>query len=539
VSQAESNDAFILQSIEGRDYSAASTFITFLRDELGQPYTKELALWNGYSLFHHGDYAEAIDVYRKLLETEPDDTVLHLYISSCYFYEREFERAREEAMKGPSCDFRTRLLFHIAHQTNDEQQLFQAHSQLVGTFENQLCLAAIHYMRANYSDAIEIYNRMLQQHPDYLALHVYVAMCLFKLDQFEQANESVDRYLAANSDSAVGLNLKACAYLRLFDTEIAESQLLQIRKFSSAGYSFLNALVTHNLVVFHNGEDGFTELPKLVEALPEARFNLALLFLRDNNPTEAYRLLQKVQPMDTSENILKANVCLAFGQLTSETTILEEANAIFGEIGELEVVRDTVPGRQCLATTKFLTSDYDDVLKILHSIEKSAGDTDEFNYNKGMTLALLSRWAEAERYFLLVKNTHFTKEIFYASWLCRCYIKNRKPDHAWNLYLEATQTEDAKTLLQIIATDCYQGGAYYYAMRAYDVLAKYEGDPTLREGMIASAVGVFRGILSQKESRDLLPDVLAALASEPEAAKTLKTIQDYIQTSGDFEGTRL
>jgi intraflagellar transport protein 56 len=360
-------------------------------------------------------------------------------------------------------------------------------------------------------------------------------MCLFKLDQFEQSNESVDRYLAANSDSAVGLNLKACDYLRLFDMDIAESQLLQIRKFSSAVYSFVNALVTHNLVVFHNGEDGFIELPRLVDLLPEARYNLALLYMRENNPTEAYHLLQKFQPIDTADNILKANVLLAFGQLTNEMSILDEANTIFVEIGDLDVVRDTVPGRQCLATTKFMTSQYDDVLKILQTIEKQAGDTDEFNYNKAMTLALLSRWAEAERYFLLVKNAHFTKEIFYASWLCRCYIKNRKPDHAWSLYLEATQTEDAKTLLQIIATDCYQTGAYYYAMRAYDVLAKFEGDATLREGMIASALGVFKGILSKKESRDLLPDVLAALGSEPDASNTLKSIQNYMQTSGEFD----
>jgi intraflagellar transport protein 56 len=152
-----------------------------------------------------------------------------------------------------------------------------------------------------------------------------------------------------------------------------------------------------------------------------------------------------------------------------------------------------------------------------------------------MSLALLSRWAEAERYFLLVKNPQYTKEIFYTSWLCRCYIKNKKPSNAWNLYVEATQTEDAKTLLQIIGPDCYASNAFYYAMRAYDVLAKFEGDPVLREGMIASAVGVFRGILSRKEPRDRLSEVIAILGSEPEAAQTLQTIQNYLETSGELE----
>jgi intraflagellar transport protein 56 len=136
---------------------------------------------------------------------------------------------------------------------------------------------------------------------------------------------------------------------------------------------------------------------------------------------------------------------------------------------------------------------------------------------------------------LLVKNPQFTKEIFYTSWLCRCYIKNKKPDPAWNLYVEATQTEDAKTLLQVIATECYTAGSYFYAMRAYDLLSKFEGDASLRQGMIASAVGVFRGILSRKEPADHLSDVLATLGGEPEAAQTLQSIQHYIETSGEFD----
>ena len=531
----ETTEQEIQQYITNRDYSGAATYIEFLREELNQPYTKDLALWHGYSLFHLGEYTEAIEVYQKLLESEPEETSLHLYISSCHFYNRDYELARAEAEKGPSCDFRTRLLFHIAHQLGDEQQLFQAHSQLLGTMENQLSLAAIHYLRANYADAIDIYQRMLQQHPDFLALNVYIAMCQFKLDQFEESNESVDQYLGDNSDSAVGLNLKACDYLRVYDPEIAESQLLQIKKFSSASYSFIDALIRHNLVVFHNGDDGFTVLPQLVNSLPEARFNLAVLYMRENNAPEAYNLLQNFQPIDITESILKATVQVAFGQLNGDAQMLEDANATFAEIGEMEVVRDTVPGRQCLAATKFIMGDYDESLKVLQTIEKQAGDSDEFNYNKAMALAALSRWAEAERYFLLVKSPQYTKEIYYTSWLCKCYIKNKKPESAWNLYIEATQAEDAKTLLQIIGTDCYLSGAYYYSMRAYDILSKFEGDATLREGMIAAAVAVFRGVLSKRETPDKLSDVLSALSSEPEAAQTLQVIQDYIETSGEFD----
>ena len=531
----ESIEEHIQSCVESRDYTGAVTYIEFVRDELNQPYTREMALWHGYCLFHSGQYSDAIDLYEKLLKEEPTDTVLYLYISSCQFYIQEYEDARASALKGPECDFRTRLIFHIAHQMNDEQELFHAHSQLVGTLENQLSLAAIHYMRCHYQDAIEIYQRLLLQHPDFLALNVYIAMCQFKLDQWEESNEAVDLYLSENSDSAVALNLKSCDYLKLFDYDIAESQLLQIRKFSSAAYDFVDVLVNHNLCIFKDGVDGFTVLPKMVDSLSEARYNLAVLYMRDNNPKEANQILEDYQPIELNETILKGTVLLALGQLNTESAQIEEANAIFAEVGAMEDVKDTVPGRECLASTKFIVGEYEETLRVLQTIEELVGDVDEFNYDKGMTLCSLSKWSEAERYMTQVKNPAYTKEIHYQSWLCRCFIKNNKPDAAWNLYVDATSTDDSKTLLHIIASDCFSGGLFYYAMRAYDVLAKYETDPHFRDGLIASAVGVFRSILTKKESGDKLSEVINVLSSEPEAAQVLQTIQQYAVESGEFD----
>lgn len=531
----ETTEEYIQRSIETRDYMGACTFIEFVRDELNQPYTRELALWHGYCLFHNGQYSEAIELYEKLLQQDPTDTVLHLYIASCHFYNQDFEEARAAALRGPECDFRTRLIFHVAHQMNDEQELFKAHSQLVGTLENQLSLAAIHYMRCHYSDAIEIYQRLLLQHPDFLALNVYIAMCQFKLDQWEESNEAVDLYLGENSDSAVALNLKSCDYLRLFDPEIAESQLLQIKKFSSAAYDFVDALVNHNLCIFKDGVDGFTVLPKLISALPEARYNLAVMYMRSNNPKEANEILQDYQPIELNETILRGTVLLALGQLNNESSQIEEANATFAEVGGMENVKDTVPGRECLASTKFIVGEYEEALRVLQTIEELVSDVDEYNYDKGMTLCSLSKWAEAERYMLLVKNPAYTRELYYVSWLCRCYIKNNKPEAAWNLYVDATSTDDSKTLLHIIAADCFAGGMYYYAMRAYDVLSKYETDPHFKDGLIASAVGVFRSVLTKKETPDKLSEVINVLSSEPDAAQVLQTIQQYAIESGALD----
>lgn len=534
IPSPEIYEQYLQKFIEDRNFSAAATFIDFLTDELQQPKTTELSLWKGYSLFHVGQYEDAINVYEELLKIDPDDILLNLYISSCYYYIADYENAKMYAQRGPQSDFRTRLLFHIAHKTNDEQELFQAHSQLIGTLENQLSLAAIHYMRANYQEAIQIYQKLLEQHPEFLALYVYISMCQYKLDSFEESNESVDQYLAVNSDSAVALNLKSCDYFRLFTPDIAESQLLQIRKYSSSSYSFIESLIRHNLCIFHDGIDGFTLLTPLVNSLHEARYNLCILYMRENNSREAAALLdENFQLIDLSESLLKASVLLAVGQLTADGGQIDEANSIFKEIGEMEVVKDTVPGRQALATAEFIVGEYDKVLHIFKTIEDKMADNDEFNYNKAMSLAVLNRWAEAERHFLLVKNASYTRENFYNTWLCRCYIKNRKLEAAWNLYVEATNPEDAKTLLEIISNDCYQSHDYYYSMKAYDILSKCDADPTYKEGMIASAIGVFRNILSRRESSDKLQEVITALESEPDAAQTLQVITSYLETLPD------
>jgi intraflagellar transport protein 56 len=152
-----------------------------------------------------------------------------------------------------------------------------------------------------------------------------------------------------------------------------------------------------------------------------------------------------------------------------------------------------------------------------------------------MTLASLAKWQEAERTFLMVKNPAYTKEIFYTQWLARCYIKNKKPDEAWNLYVGAASTEDSKTLLRVIAADYYNAGMYFHAMKAYDVLAKFEPETQYRDGLIAAAVGVFRGIVTKKEAPDKLMDVMNVLASEPSAAAVLQRIQQYQLESGGYD----
>jgi hypothetical protein len=104
--------------------------------------------------------------------------------------------------------------------------------------------------------------------------------------------------LAEQSDSVIGLNLKACACWRLFDPHLAESHIFQIKKFNSASDGFVDDLISHNDCIFNDGTDGLKLLPRLVGAIPEASYNLVILNRRKNNVKNAHLLIEHFKPID-------------------------------------------------------------------------------------------------------------------------------------------------------------------------------------------------------------------------------------------------
>jgi len=44
-------------------------------------------------------------------------------------------------------------MFHIAHKKNDEKNLMTYHHKIQESKEDQLCLAAIHYLRGHFEEA--------------------------------------------------------------------------------------------------------------------------------------------------------------------------------------------------------------------------------------------------------------------------------------------------------------------------------------------------------------------------------------------------
>lgn len=60
----------------------------------------------------------------------------------------------------PNSSLKVRLLFHLSHKLNDEEHLMELHGSLRDVCQDQLSLAGLHYLRAHYQDAIDIYKRV-------------------------------------------------------------------------------------------------------------------------------------------------------------------------------------------------------------------------------------------------------------------------------------------------------------------------------------------------------------------------------------------
>ncbi|KAI9188078.1 hypothetical protein H9P43_002469 [Blastocladiella emersonii ATCC 22665] len=551
-------DSFLVE----RDYQGAMTLLEFERASgtALQPYNW---LWTGYAAFHMGDYIKAMTVYKTLIEQGNPDPLYHLYLGVCEFYLGMYAEADENAKKGPTCKLQNRLQFHVSHKLSDEKRLMFHHQHLQDVVEDQLTLASIHYLRGHYQEAIDIYKRLLGEHPEYLALNVYLALCYYKLDYYDVAQEVLGLYLARVPDSVTAGNLKACNHFRLYNGKAAELELKSLLDRMSAGgvaaataatgvttsssptvglgagrgtggagsgaagtgggggsgsgagstgQMFAQDILRHNLVVFRNGEGALGVLEPLVDVVPEARLNLALWHLRHDDMVAAYELMKDVDPASPAEYILKAIVNAVLGQAQDSREHLKQAQQHFQLVGSSASECDTIAGRQCMASCFFLLRHFDDVLIYLNSIKAYFFNDDTFNFNYAQTKVALGAWAEAQDALLAVQDDKMRADFTYISHLAKCYIMNKKARLAWELYLKMDTSSESFTLLQLIGHDCYRTQQYLYAAKAFDVLERLDpGAPEHWEGKRGACIGAFQQVYQGLEPREILRDVVALL----------------------------
>jgi intraflagellar transport protein 56 len=192
-----------------RDWVAALTLL-----ECDRKYSKrqDLKTYLGiaYCAFHNGDYKKSMDIYDELIKRSDYDQNLHAYKACCLYALDEFKQAKEQATKAEDSELKNRLLFQLAQKSGDENEIMTYHGALSSSIEDQLCMAALHYLRSHFEEATEIYKKLLIENKDYHAINVYVALCYYKMDYYDVSLEILQVYLGLQADSVVGVNLKAC-----------------------------------------------------------------------------------------------------------------------------------------------------------------------------------------------------------------------------------------------------------------------------------------------------------------------------------------
>jgi intraflagellar transport protein 56 len=82
-----------------------------------------------------------------------------------------------------------------------------------------------------------------------------------------------------------------------------------------------------------------------VDVIPEARLNLVIHYLKNDEVPEAYKLIKDLDCVNPKEYILKAVVHLLMGQKQDSKEHLRIAQNFFQMVGASPSESDTIPGR--------------------------------------------------------------------------------------------------------------------------------------------------------------------------------------------------
>ena len=222
------------------------------------------------------------------------------------------------------------------------------------------------------------------------------------------------------------------------------------------------------------------------------------------------------------------------GQKKDSREYLKRASQYYRLIGSADSECDTIPGRQCMACHFFLQKLFEDTSIYLKSIDEYFRDSDEFNWNFGITRCELGQFKEAEENFLKVEDPRMTKTPTYLSWLTRCYIYNGKPNFAWELYLNSDLNEYMKDIIQLIANDCYLTGNFWYSAKAFDILERLDPNTQYFQAKKGACIGALQQVVAGKRNKDTISDIIKLLikSKNEEAVRVATVMKNYAMKIG-------
>lgn len=253
-------------------------------------------------------------------------------------------------------------------------------------------------------------------------MNIYSALCYYKQEYFEISLDMMQNYLGSFPDSIVGTNLKACNYFQLMQGKNAEEEFRRLEKSYKGGDLYADYdLLRHNLCVFKGGENALQVLPPLLDLFPEAKLNLVIYYLKNDEVEEAHKLIHDLEPVSPREYMLKGIVIAILGQKNKNPQTITQAQQLFQMIGTSATECDTIPGRQCASSYLFLKGQFDSVVIYLKTIKDYLIRDDDFCWNYGIACAAIKNWPEAQEALVNIENEKYKNDFCYISWLARVF----------------------------------------------------------------------------------------------------------------------
>ncbi|CDJ57419.1 hypothetical protein, conserved [Eimeria maxima] len=470
--------------------------------------------------------------------TEEEIEGLPLLIAACHFRLRQPEKGLVEIKRAPPSPKQRRLLLllRMQQQQHQQQKTQQRHGGEAwfaidkeiealegGSTEDILCAAAAHFFRCRFEKAVKLYEDLLSVHPEAFAFKVYEAICCYKMGEIDKAQSLAEDYLSVHPLSLVASNVLFCCLMERGDKQAAHALLQELGKQTGTPIEDLQTAydpLRLNVCLFTQEEANSIpmELLSLVDSIPEARYNLAVNYLRQNRPERALALLQEVSlniSASCRAKAVKAAALLQLGQQQMKRCLLEEAESLF-----LEVAEEAPQTRQGSASRleSLMLAHY-----LKNDLEKAWGYGEQLksidNHQPAVWWSLMSiavslgREEEALDCLLHIEDESYWQDELYQQWFVRLHIKAGLHREAFRLCLQQQGNPGFPKLMLQCAVDCHVMQHYRSALEAFSIVLQLEPTENSEKGFRAAASGLVLHIACGKENGDTLPWLLQLLRS--------------------------
>ncbi|KAI3385099.1 hypothetical protein SNEBB_003462 [Seison nebaliae] len=501
-----------------RDYPSLFVYVKSLLD--GKKVSGAVwKMWMAYAKCHNGEAVFAYKIYRELIKdpvASKEYLELSAYSAICLYIQNDLEKAVRQANDSIDTPLKVRLLLHLAQRTNRKDDMKTMISLITKSVIDNLSLAALYYHNGNFKKALDIYHQVIKKHANYKALNIYIAMCYFQMDMYDQSLNALDNN-SAEELSSVYIAIKASNIFMLENGKAAIKKLEDFAKDATdAVREYSLDVFEHNKVVFSNGERALSVLPHILEAIPEARWNLAIYYVNNSDPSNALKVIDSREPSISREHLIMFDILLMLSRNEpgNYTKYMNEAENILRKmLNDADGQNDTIIHRLAAASYNFLKKDWKTTLKYLLSIEEFYKDSDIFLFNLAQVYMTLKNFEKATATLLDIKHESILLTGEYSALLARCLIQIRRPLEAWEFYSHLQTSDDAYICMQQIATDCYKKGFFFYAAKGFDILERVNGIDENKKAKVGACIGAFQLILGDKLTSNAMPEILEIMES--------------------------